>query len=172
MPFPNNYMDSPPKNVPLRRQVGTYLGVLAGAIGLFLLMLWMTDKPFGVQIVAIVADSASIFLFVFCDTRALHGYSLRDRRVRDQMPAVVGIHLIFLTVIAIGFTFAWSLRPLLPVSFVTVPGRRSQLESNLAILLLFLGCGVAIVESFLLRRTLARALHIDASTPLEQLPLI
>jgi hypothetical protein len=139
-------------------------GLMTAFLATVFLMVILMDKPFGVQIVSLVGDTEFVFFLVFCDSKSWRGYSLRNRTVQQQLPHLLRIHSLFLSLIFVVLTIALSARPHLPDVWFVESGswRRS---SPFAFVLIFAGSAAAVTEAWILRRMLSRALESASISP-------
>lgn len=107
-----------PKKAP---QVSTAmtLGILAaylvGAFGGLYLFIILEEKPFGLQIATAITYTYFAFWYIFFPTRGLlEKYSLRNKKVQQQIPLVLAIHSAFLISIFFGQTIWLAMKPHLP----------------------------------------------------------
>lgn len=151
-------MNTPPKASGLE-MFATWAGLMLGAATILLLGILLGEKPFGLQIVAVAADTEYVFFLVFCDSRAWRGYSLRDKRVQRELPRLLGPHCFFLFLIVVALTVALSSRSRLPSSWVVESG--SKHDSPFAVALIIAGVLAATAQAWLYRNKLARALAVE-----------
>jgi len=156
-------MDTPP-NASIVKALVTWVGLMTAILATFLLLIFLMNKPFGVQIVCLVADTEFVSFLVFCDSRSWRGYSLRNRTVQQQLPHLLRIHSLFLGLIFVVLTMALSAIPHLPdVWFAdNVVWYRHLVRhqsSPFAFVLILAGSAAAVTEAWILRRILSRALE-------------
>lgn len=155
-------MDTPPVGSPVKMFIA-WVGIMAGFLTVLLLSIFWGDRPFGIQIVSLIADTGLVFFFVFCDSRAWRGYSLRDKRVRQELPHLLGIHSLFLIVIGLLLTFVLSEQSLLPASWLVESGPKH--ESPFEVGLIFIGVAVVMTQAWIYRKILRRAAEAE-NTPI------
>lgn len=151
-------MDTPPVGSSTKGFI-TWIGIVAGALTVILLSIFLGDRRFGIQIVSLVADTGLVFFLVFCDSRAWRGYSLRDKRVQQELPHLLGVHCLFLVLLLALLTFALSAQSRLPASWLVGSGPRDTPPFVLALLLI--GSLTVIAQAWILRRILRRALEAE-----------
>lgn len=156
--IPLDEMDRPPRASGLEMFL-TWLGGFGGAMAMLFLCISLSDKPYGISVDTIVIDTAYVFFLVFCDSRAWHGYSLRNKSVRSQLPHLLAVHCVWLVVILLALTFALSIRPQLPRSWVVGSGRKDLPPYEGALVLL--GGVIPFGQSWIYRRSLKRALEAE-----------
>src|ERR1022692_3611231 len=101
--------------VSVAEAVGKLVFVAAAFVAIFVLYVFLADKPFGIQIATIITYTGSIFCLVFFRWRWLNeAYSLRTKQVRQQLPRLMAIHLAFLLSILVVLTAGLLARPRLP----------------------------------------------------------
>jgi hypothetical protein len=156
--MPRNYMDTPPALTP--GSAFTWVGFMVAIMATLPLAIVLMHHPFQVQIVALWGDTVFASFFVFCDSKAWHGYALRDGRVRSELPSLVVIHLAVLASIFLALTLLLTARPLLPGWMIgeSRSGTRSG-QSPFDIVLIFVGFAIMWAEVLYFRRRLRRALN-------------
>lgn len=159
-------MERPPR-VSFAQAVLTWVGIIGAASATFLLLIFWGDKPFGIQVVSVIAETEFVVLLVFFDTKSWRGYSLRNKTVRQQLPHLLRIHTVVLGLIFAVLTIALSAIPHLPdiwfaENVVWYHNFVRHQASPFAFVLITAGSAAAVSESWVLRRILNRALE-DAS---------
>jgi hypothetical protein len=154
-------MNTPPNASRVERLI-TWVGVVTAGMTLFLLAILLVHKPFGIQIVSLVAYTEFVFFLVFCDSRAWHGYSLRNKRVQQEMPCLLGVHFLFLVLVFGVLTFALSAQSRLPGSWLVESGSRNV--SRFAFALLLIGTITAWTQAWICRKILRRAMEVENTT--------
>lgn len=154
-----NIMDTPPKDSILTSFL-TWVGIMAALMATFLLLILLDHRPFEIQIVSLVADTELVFFLVFFDSRAWRGYSLRDKRVQQALPRLLGIHCFCLVLIFALLTFALSAKPRLPSSWVTESGPKDT--SPFALVLILIGGITPTIQAWRYRRILRRAVESES----------
>ena len=152
--------------VSVAKQLGTWLGLVSGAMALCWLAILIADKPFGLQITTLVGYTTLVFFQVFCDSRAFKGYSLRLTTVRKKIPVLLVIHAVFLLFVLVALTAALSVRPHLSSSwFVTKKKRDNWFD----VLLMVIGVTICMSQTLISRKILSRSIDADRNamnTPL------
>lgn len=143
-------------------------GFMTGILALVLLMVFLIDKPFGIQIVSLFAITEFVFFLVFCDSRSWRGYSLRDPTVRQQLPHLLRIHSLVLGLIFVVLTVVLSAMPHLPGAWlaenvVWYHNFVRHQSSPFVFVLLLAGSVAATTEAWFLRKILGRALESAAA---------
>jgi hypothetical protein len=145
-------------------------GLMAAFLATVFLMVFFMDKPFGVQIVSLFAETEFVVFLVFCNSRSWHGYSLRNKTVQQQLPHLLRIHGLFVGLIFVVLTMALSAIPHLPdiwfaenVSWTHNFVRHQS--SPFAFVLILAGSVAAVTEASILRKVLSRALESAAVSP-------
>jgi hypothetical protein len=156
-----NVMDTAPSDSILTSFL-TWVGLMAALLATFLLLILLDHRPFEIQIVSLVADTEFVFFLVFFDSRAWRGYSLRNKRVQQELPRLLGIHCFCLVLIFALLTFALSVEPRLPSSWVTKNGPKDT--SPFALLLIFIGGVTPTIQAWRYRRILRRAVEDENTT--------
>jgi hypothetical protein len=155
---PGQNMDSRP-DVSIGRSLLEWFAVVVAIFGLFLLdVLVLDDMRFGFQFMCLIAQTAYVFFYVFCDTRYWHGYDLRNKAVQREIPRLLRIHCLFLIIVFAVVTGILSTRPYLPLwVFVETTGRRPMSVYSVGF---FLIC-FAVVETQVVisRKILNRAIQ-------------
>lgn len=160
---PADIMDTPPKGSNLTTFL-TFVGLMIGLMAAFGLLLFLDGRPFQLQVFSTFADTEFVFFFVFCDSRAWHGYSLHNRHVRRELPRLVRIHCLSLVLIFAFLTFALSARPHLPSLWLVGNGPRAV--SFFASALMLFGIVTVMAQAMMYRKILRRALEgADALPP-------
>jgi hypothetical protein len=129
----------------------------AWIVTVFLLYVFLGDKPFGIQIATIIAYSGSVFCLVFFRWRFLdEAYNLRIEAVQEQIPRLLAIHLAFLGFIVAVLTLALFLRSQLPSFWFTERfGKHGSLFSHGLLLICTLA---AVTQVFICRTILSRSI--------------
>src|ERR1700722_1288649 len=161
--------DSPPK-ASFAKAALTWLGIMVAASATFLLLILLGDRPFGIQIVSIVADTEFVVLLVFFDTSSWRGYSLHNRTVQQQLPHLLRIHSLFIGFIFGVLTIALSAIPHLPDTWfvenvVWYHNFVRHQASPFAFVLILAGSVAAVFEAWILQRILSRALENPPVSP-------
>ena len=156
-----NQIERPPL-VSFAQAALTWAGIMVAALATFLLLILLGDKPFGIQIVSVVAETEFVVLLVFFDTSTWRGYSLRNPTVRQQLPHLLQIHSLFIGLIFVVLTIALSAIPHLPdiwfvESVVWYHNFVRHQSSPFAFVLIMAGSAAAVTEAWFLRRILSRA---------------
>jgi hypothetical protein len=128
-------MDTPPQDSLLTAFL-TWVGIMAALLATFLLVIFLNHRPFEIQIIALVWDTEFVFFLVFFDSRAWRGYSLRDKRVQQELPRLLGIHCACLVLIFALLSFALSVEPRMPSSWVMENSPRDTSPFVLALILI------------------------------------
>jgi len=156
-------MDTPPNDTILT-SVLTWVGIMAALMATFLLLILLDHRPFEIQIVSLVWDTEFVFFLVFFDSRAWRGYSLRNKRVQQELPRLLGIHCFCLVLIFALLTFALSVEPRLPSSWVTENGPKDM--SPFVLVLILIGGITPTIQAWRYRRILRRAVEDEnTATP-------
>jgi hypothetical protein len=164
MEYPAEPLSSDAKREPqisVAKQVGTFAGLLVGFVLVLVLYIVLADEPFGIQVATIVAYTGFVFFSVFCDSRWLKGYSLRQKAVRKEIPLLLAIHAVFLVVVFMVLTIALSLRPSLPASWLAERGKKH--DSWFVDLLLLIGAVTITFQVFISRRILSRSVKAQSN---------
>ena len=157
-----NQMDRPPR-ASFAQASFTLVGIMVATLATVLLLILLGGKPFGIQIVSVVAETEFVILWVFFDTKSWRGYSLRNPTVRQQLPHLLRVHSLFIGLIFVVLTAALSARPHLPDiwfadNVVWYHNFVRHQSSPFVFVLLMAGSAAAGTEAWILRRILARAL--------------
>lgn len=155
--------DRPPVNVSGKEQFLTWLGLVTGSTAIFFLWIFLRNKPFGLQITALVGYSGLTFFQVFCDSRAFKGYSLRLPAVRRKLPDLLVVHLGFLLLVFVVFTSALSVRPHLSPAWNFHDPKHPD-ETWLDVLLIFAAPVVCMGETYTCRGILRRSIAAENGT--------
>jgi hypothetical protein len=154
-------MDTPPNDSILTSFL-TWVGIMAGALTIILLLLLLNHRPFQIQIVYLVADTESVFFLVFFDSSAWRGYSLRDKRVQQALPRLLGIHCFCLVLMLALISFAFSVEPRLPSSWITESSSKDTSPFVLALVLI--GSITPMLQAWRYRTILRRAVEDENTT--------
>ena len=153
-------LDGPEKvpQVSIAMSLGIFVAYLLGAFGGFCLFIVLEKRPFGIQIVTAITYTYFAFWYVFFPTRGLlEKYSLRNKTVQQQIPALLAIHCAFLISIFLGQTFWFAMKPHLPSYWVTERGKRGD---NLYALVIMVSCVlIFFTQALISRRILSRSLR-------------
>jgi hypothetical protein len=150
---PGENMDVPPAFS--TKGLLTWLGFMAALLGTVLLLLFLSDRPYGVRVVCLVGDTVWVSFLVFCDSRYWRGYSLRNNTVRQELPLLLRVHCLFLLFLFSGLTLAISAQSQLPSSWVVERGQRRP--SFFVSGLICVGVTVSVTGAWFCRRILRRA---------------
>lgn len=154
-------MDTPPQDSMLTAFL-TWVGIMAALLATFLLVILLNHRPFEIQIIALVWDTEFVFFLVFFDSRAWRGYSLRDKRVQQELPHLLGIHCACLVLIFALLSFALSVEPRLPSSWVRENGPRDT--SPFVLVLILIGGITPTIQAWRYRRILRLAVEAENIT--------
>jgi hypothetical protein len=154
-------MDTPPQDSILPAFL-TWVGIMAALLGTFLLVILLNHRPFESQILALVWDTEFVFFLVFFDSRAWRGYSLRNKQVLQELPRLLGIHCFCLVLIFVLLTFALSVEPRLPSSWVTENGPKDT--SPFALVLILIGGITPTIQAWRYRKILSGAVEAKNTT--------
>jgi hypothetical protein len=157
-----NDMDRPP-TVSGLKSVLTLFGLLVGVTSIVFLSIAWGDRPYVAQAISAYALTLGTFFLVFCDSNGLQGYDLKDERVRRELPGILGIHFFVLVFLFVALSYLLSLRPHLPAWWAATTRLRNSDAPRFDVALIFAGCAVMFVETYYLRRWLARALDVETS---------
>jgi hypothetical protein len=138
---------------------------MAGVVAVFLLYVMLEDKPFGRQLAISVGYTLMCFLYVFFRWRGMpEFYSLRDKRIRHQVPRLVRIHLAFTTILLAGLSD--SVRQWFPDSWLLERGPKH--DSCYAISMILFSVLTFFTQVFISRRILKNSITLgmqDAANP-------
>lgn len=156
-----------PKETP-QVSIGTSVGIaiayLIGAFGGVCLFLILRDRPFGVQSATAVVYTYFAFWYVFFPTRGLlDKYSLRDKRVQQQLPRLLAIHATFLVLLFFGQTGLFAMKQHLPSYWLTEHGTRGDTLYELVLLGTFVA--LFFTQVLISRRILSRGLTHSSEEP-------
>jgi hypothetical protein len=154
-------MKTPPSASAVEMLV-TWVGLVAGAMAIILLATIWLPRQFGLQIVSLVGDTELVFFLVFCDSRAWRGYSLRNKRVQQELPHLLDVHCLFLILVFALLTFALSARSRLPSSWLVESG--PKYDSPFALGLIVIGTMTAMTQAWIYRKILRRAVAVENAT--------
>jgi hypothetical protein len=140
-------------SVSVAKQIGTWVGLVSGAMALFWLAILTADKPLGLQITTLVGYTGLVFFQVFCDSRAFKAYSLRLKAVRKKIPALLAIHAVFLLFVFVALAGALSVRP-----HVVTKGQR---DNWFDLLLMVIGVTICMVQTLISRKILGRSIDTN-----------
>jgi hypothetical protein len=105
--------------------LGILTAYMVGAFGGMCLFIVLEERAFGVQIASAITYTYFVFWWVFFPTRGLlEKYSLRNEKVKRQIPLLLVIHCAFLISIFLGETIWFSMKPHLPSYWFTEHGKR------------------------------------------------
>jgi hypothetical protein len=136
---------------------------LTMTVGSGVLFVYLAERPFGIQIAAMVCYTSAIVLYTFSANRGLPRYLFGCPLVRAQFPRLVQRHIVFLPVLITILTAAFQLRPQLPASWLIASGERNSMPP-FTIVLFILSALLAFVQILTNRSLLDRA-HRDVETP-------
>ncbi len=154
-------MDTPPQDSILTAFL-TWVGLMAAFVATFLLVILLNHRPFEIQVIALVWDTEVVAFFVFFDSRAWRGYSLRDKLVQRELPRLLGIHCSCLILIFALLSFALSVEPRLPSSWVKKNGPKDT--SPFVLVLIFFGAIMPTIQAWRYRRILKLAVEAENIT--------
>lgn len=139
----------------LAYKIGLWVGIVLAAIAAVVLFIALRDKPFGIQIATLIAYSGTAFFFVFCRSKGLRGYSLRNKAVQREIPRLLAIHTAFLVSIFIVQTSAFHLRSSLP-SYLLTANRGRFANWSVSVLIIFFVSAI-FVQAYMSRKILCRS---------------
>jgi hypothetical protein len=142
------------------KQFVTWVGLVSGAMAIFWLAILIADKPFGLQITALIGYTGFVFFQLFCDSRAFKGYGLRLTAVRQKIPTLLAIHAVFLLVVFIALTAALSVRPHVLSSWHITNGKRGN---SFDTLLIMVGVTICMGRTLISRKILSRSIDTDGN---------
>lgn len=130
-------LDEPKKlpQVSTGMKSGILVAYLVGAFGGLLLFIFLGNRPFGVQIATAITYTYFAFWFVFFPTRGmLKKYSLRNEKVKKQIPLLMAIHCAFLVLLLIGQIKWFAMKSYLPSYWFTEYGKNRDTLYELVII--------------------------------------
>jgi drug/metabolite transporter (DMT)-like permease len=141
----------------LRFAVLTFLFfTMLGGVGFLILF---ANRPYGIQVISIVIDTAAVALYSFSRNRNnMQPFLLSCPVVRRQIPLLIRRHLGFLVALFIIQTTALELRPKLPEYLITPRGT----DPSLFAVILGVVFGFLAVVQILSNRSLLERAHISA----------
>jgi hypothetical protein len=129
----------------------TWLGIIVWTAVTLVLYIVLDNRAFGIQLATSVAYTGVIFFYMFCDSRGVRGYDLRNKKVQGQVPGILAIHCGSLLLLFLVQTYELSLRPQLPDSWLREHGR----DPSYFVGLIGLSCfAIAITQILICRRLL------------------
>src|ERR1700676_340328 len=140
-----------------------WVGFLVAMFATFFFLILLGDRPFGPQIVSLVADSVLVFYLVFFDTRLGRGYRLRNKAIQQELPHLLRIHGLYLVLLFALLTFVLSVRPNLPQSWLVESGPKDV--SRFAFGLILIGVITVMTQAWTYRKILSRVLERRAVSP-------
>ena len=151
-------LDEAPKSQPEddpvtgAEQLVVFVLILLLAFGSLILFILLGNRPYGMQGATLITYSGAVFIWTFFRTRGVHTkHSLSAQYVREQLPRLLIIHLIYLFCVFLLQTWALSIRPLWLMSH----GRRDMAPFDFSLMLTGMAIGVS--QIVLCRRMLGRA---------------
>lgn len=138
----------------IARTLASGLLVASGLLIILLLYVLLGEKPYGIQIVTLIAYSMGIFFFVFMRSRLGHGFALTSDSVVRSAPRLLLFHACALTIVFALQTIALGVGPHLP-SWWLHEDARHQSPLDLLLLIFFTVFGVA--QALWFRSMLSRA---------------
>ena len=138
--------------------LGILVAYLVGAFGSLCLFVVVGQRPLGMQIATAITYTYFAFWYVFFPTRGLlEKYSLRNKKVQQQIPRLLAIHCAFLIAMFLGQTIWFAMKPRLTSYWLTEHGKRG------APLYVWVMIGSSVVVFFtqvlISRRILSRSLR-------------
>ena len=161
------YPPEPPSNEDERNsrdsliQEFGFFGIPVGVVLALILYASLANWPFGIQLATLVAYTSYVFTFVFCNVRSSKGYDLRQGGVRQKIPHLLIIHVVFLAIVFVGLTVALSLRPSLPPFWLVPRERRGENWFELSLLLI--GFVTCTFQVHICRKILSRGVRAESS---------
>jgi hypothetical protein len=136
---------------------GILAAYLGGAFGGLCIFIVLGERPFGIQIATAIMYTYFAFWYVFFPTRGLlEQYSLRNKKVQQQIPLLLAVHCAFLILIFFGEPIWFLLMPSLPSYWFTEHGKRGG-PLYIFVLIGFVTV-VFLTEVLISRRILSRSL--------------
>jgi hypothetical protein len=140
--------------ISITKSLVTFVAILTTALAIFLLAVCLNENPFVLQITSVFGYTAWVFYLVFCDSRYWRGYSLRKEEVRQELPRLLSMHVVFLVLLVVVETMALWARPHLPGYWRTEYGSRH--DTLFAGVLMLTGLGIGMTQILITRRILGR----------------
>jgi len=157
-------LDKPEKRpqVSVAMSLGIFAAYMVGAFGSILLLIFLGDLPFGIQITTVVSYTYFAFWYIFFPTRGMERkYDFRSEAVQREISRLLIIHFAFLTLVLCGETFLFKIKPRLPAYWLTEYGSDHTplyvIVSIVAVVLVFFS------EVLISRRILSRSVKKDES---------
>lgn len=142
-----------------------FISLIAATVAAFILLVWLTPKPFGIEIAVAIIYTAAAWWQTFCRIRGDNSsYSIRTDAVRQRVPRLLAIHSGFLVVLLAGLIALPFVRSHVPAEWLKESRRGrswfSLMETFAAIVLLG-------TEAIICRGILRRAVEAEAPQPVQ-----
>jgi hypothetical protein len=133
--------------------------LLAAALGAFLVLFFLSGKPYVLQIASAIGDTFWVFCWVSFDSPLGRGYDLTRKGVRQELPHILWIHGAFLALLTAVITIALWAQPRLPSYWRVEDSFRHM--SLFDYVLVFVGAGICMTEVLVIRKLLSRIVLIS-----------
>lgn len=148
---PKNDLNAVPET-PITKSVGTFVALVAAALGGFLVVIFLSGTLYQLQIASAVVDTFWVFCLVSFDSPLGPGYDLTCKAARQELPRILSIHGAFLVLLAAVITIALWAQPRLPSYWRVADSVRHM--SLFDYLLVFVGAGICVAELLIVRKLL------------------
>jgi hypothetical protein len=105
---------NPVPGTPITKSAVTFAALVATALGGFLVVIFLSGKPYQLQIASAIVDTFWVFCLVSFDSPLGPGYDLTRKGSRKELPRILSIHGAFLVLLAAVITIALWAQPRLP----------------------------------------------------------
>lgn len=142
--------------ISITKSVVTFVGILTTVAAIFLLAVYLDKNPLVLQITSVFGYTACVFYLVFCDSKYWRGYSLGNEEVRQKLPLLLSMHIVFLVLLLVVETMALWARPHLPSYWRTEYGSKHDTLFEGALILT--AASIVMTQILVSRRILSRVL--------------
>lgn len=132
---------------------------LTMTVGSALLLIFLADRPLGIQLASLICYTSAVALYTFSANRGMPRYLFSCPVVKRQLPRLAQRHVAFVSVLLILLTAALKLRPHLPGWWLVASGAPKSMPP-FTITLLVLSAALALAQ-ILTNRSLLQRVHIE-----------
>ena len=125
------------------------------SIGILLLYMVFGERPFGIQLVTLIAYTIVVFFNLFCNTRFLRGFDFYSEARQKSTSRLLIIHVSFLILVFAIQTMVFKFGPKLPHWWIDEKGPKDDSPLQIALCIAVFSLGV--IQVVWSRRILSRA---------------
>jgi hypothetical protein len=102
---------------PSARSIVTFVALAVAPLLAFLLLIFLSGKPYVIQLASIIGDTFWVFCMVSFDSSFGRGYDLNRREFKSKMPLILSVHCSFLVLLVALEMLALQVEPSLRPSW-------------------------------------------------------